>query len=100
MPQAAQRSHAKGRMTLSALNTAKTIASATGGGVVPDGTIFALIQAQTQNVRWTDNGDTPTASSGHRLAAWQTLEYDADLTKLKFIEETGSATLEVTFYGL
>lgn len=93
MPQAGQRSHAKGRQTVTGLSAVKTL-------TIPDGTIFALIQAQTQNVRWTDDGANPTSSAGMRLTAWQTLEYDADLSKLKFIEESASAVLEVTYYGL
>ena len=60
---------------------------------------FALIIAETQGVRWRDDGTDPTASVGMPLAAGVPLQYDGDLTKIKFIEQTASAKLNVSYYA-
>ena len=63
---------------------------------------FVRVQAEAQNVRWTDDGSTtPTASLGFVLTAGSTLLIDTlgPATKLKFIEVTASAKLNVSFYG-
>ena len=41
-----------------------TTLSAAVAVVFPTGTTYALIQAETHNVRWTDDGSTPTATVG------------------------------------
>jgi hypothetical protein len=58
----------------------------------------AVIQAETQNVRWSDDGVAPTASVGQILAAGNDMFYDGNLAALKFIEVTASAKLNVTYY--
>lgn len=60
---------------------------------------LALITAESQAVRWRDDNTAPTASVGMPLAAGATLQYDGDLTKIQFIEQTGSAKLNVTYYA-
>ena len=59
---------------------------------------FALITPLTQSVRWRDDNTAPTASVGMPLLAGVTLQYDGDLTKIRFIETTASAELNVTYY--
>jgi hypothetical protein len=59
---------------------------------------FALIVAETQNVRWRDDGTSPTASVGMLLVAGVPLQYDGDLSKIKFIETTASAKLNISYY--
>lgn len=59
---------------------------------------FALIIAETQNVRWRDDGVDPTASVGMLLTAGVPLQYDGDLSKIKFIEVTASAKLNISYY--
>lgn len=59
---------------------------------------FALIIAETQNVRWRDDGVAPTASVGMLLVAGVPLQYDGDLSKIKFIEATASAKLNISYY--
>jgi hypothetical protein len=59
---------------------------------------FALITPEAQGVRWRDDGTAPTASVGMPLAAGVTLQYDGDLSKIKFIEQTGSAKLNISYY--
>lgn len=86
---------------LSGLSSAKTLANATGaGGAIPTHATEALIQAESQDVRWTDDGTTPTASTGMLLTAGDSLYYDrGPLSGLKFIEASASALLNVTYYG-
>lgn len=60
---------------------------------------IALITPETQGVRWRDDDTDPTASVGMPLAAGVTLQYDGDLTKIKFIEQTASAKLNISYYA-
>ncbi len=60
---------------------------------------LALLQAQTQNVRWRDDGTNPTASVGMILyAGADPYPYDGDLSKIKFIEVAASAALNISYY--
>ena len=60
---------------------------------------IAIIVSETQAVRWRDDDVNPTASVGMPLAAGVTLQYDGDLTKIKFIEQSASAKLNVSYYA-
>lgn len=64
------------------------------------GCVAVLVQAESQNVRWWDDGLTdPTASTGHQLEAGKSLFYDiAAISGLKFIEEVAGAKLNVSYY--
>lgn len=95
----------KGITTCMGYQQLGTLSSATGLTVptqTPNGSStkanFALIVAETQNVRWRDDGVDPTASVGMLLVAGTPLQYDGDLSKIKFIETTASAKLNVSYY--
>lgn len=60
---------------------------------------IAIITPETQNVRWRDDGVAPTATVGMPLAAGVTLQYDGDLSQIKFIEQTAGAKLNITYYS-
>ena len=60
---------------------------------------LAIITPETQGVRWRDDGVAPTASVGMPMAAGVSLQYDGDLTKIQFIEQTGTAKLNITYYA-
>jgi len=60
---------------------------------------IALITPETNGVRWRDDGVAPTASVGMPLAAGVTLQYDGDLKKIQFIEQTASAKLNISYYA-
>jgi hypothetical protein len=60
---------------------------------------IAIITAETQAVRWRDDDVAPTASVGMPLASGSTLQYDGDLSKIRFIEQTASAKINVTYYA-
>lgn len=95
----------KGITTCMGYQQLATLSSAVGLTVpprTPDGANmkanFALIIAETQNVRWRDDGIDPTASVGMLLVAGTPLQYDGDLSKIKFIETTASAKLNISYY--
>lgn len=72
--------------------------SACDGGV-PAGATMALLQAETANVRWRDDGVAPTTSVGMVLVSGQPpVLYQGTLSKLRFIAATGSPALNVAFY--
>lgn len=75
-----------------------SLSSATGL-TVPRGATVALIQPETQAVRWRDDGTNPTASVGMPIAVGETLPYIGYLENIKFIEQTASAVLNVAYYG-
>lgn len=77
-----------------------SLSSAVGFGSVPSGARMALIQAESQNVRWRDDGVNPTASVGMVITSDSILLYTGEFqaNKMKFIETTASAKLNISFY--
>jgi hypothetical protein len=73
--------------------------SASTALTVPAGATLALIVAESQNVRWRDDGTAPTASTGMPLAIGVSLSYDGDLKAICFIEVLASANLNVSYYA-
>ena len=63
-----------------------------------DGATMALIQAEDQNVRWRSDGTNPSTSVGHVLHAGNSMRYMGTLSAIKFIEETASAKLNVSYF--
>lgn len=59
----------------------------------------AVLQVFTQNVRLRDDGTNPTASTGLQLVPGNTYTYTGDMSAVRFIEETSSATMEIAYYG-
>lgn len=66
---------------------------------VPSGATWAIISAETQAVRYRDDGTNPTAAVGQPLPVNVDLPYSGDLTRVKFIEQTASAKINITYYG-
>jgi len=64
----------------------------------PDGASWALIQTLSAPIRWWDDGSTPTVSQGFLLAAGLYLEFTGEFSKFKAIAESGTPTLNVSFY--
>lgn len=82
----------KGYEQITGLSSVKTL-------TVPSGATFAVITAETQAVRWRDDGTSPSATVGMPLANGSTLEYNGDLAAIKFFEQAASAKLNVAYYG-
>lgn len=76
-----------------------TSLSASTALTVPAGATMALIVAETQAVRWRDDGTAPTATVGMPLAIGVSLSYDGDLKAIRFIEQAASAKLNVAYYA-
>ncbi len=86
-----------GYSQLTSLSASTALTIPTGkSGQLPT---YCVIIAETQAVRWRDDGTAPTASVGMPLATGQPLTYDGDLTLIRFIEQTGSAKLNISFYA-
>jgi hypothetical protein len=68
---------------------------------VPSGAVRCLVIAETQAVRWRDDGTNPTSTVGMPLAVGvpYTFERLDVLPVLKFIEQTASAVLHISYYG-
>ena len=60
---------------------------------------IAIIIAEGAAVRWRDDNTAPTATVGMPLATGVTLQYDGDLNMIRFIEQTGTAKLNVSYYA-
>ena len=67
------------------------ISASKGLQSIPEGAIV-------QNVRWRDDGVAPTATVGIQLKAEAMMTYNGDLDALRFIEETASGVVNVSYY--
>lgn len=76
------------------------------GLTVPDGARVCLIQSENQDVRWRDDGGTPTATVGMVLhpvhdgsvRVSEGMWYEGDLSSIRFIEKAAGAVLNVNYY--
>ena len=71
--------------------------------LAPDGLnakpVLALIVAEGAPVRWRDDGVAPTASVGMPIAVGVPFQYDGDLTKIRFIQQSASGILNISYYS-
>jgi hypothetical protein len=66
---------------------------------VPVGARIALVQAESADVRFRDDGTNPSATVGMTLKAGDPpFVYDGDLSKVKFILVSGTPKLNVSYY--
>jgi hypothetical protein len=65
---------------------------------IPFNSRVALITVETANVRWCDDGQTPTTTFGTLLSAGQSWEYMGDPAAIKFAAVSGTPVLDVAFY--
>ena len=65
---------------------------------VPSGATLAIFTVEASNVRWRDDGTNPTASVGMLLVNGQSLIYNGELSKIKFIDVTSGAKVGVSYY--
>lgn len=66
---------------------------------IPDGAEIAVIQAESQNIRWRDDGSNPSGTVGMQLAAGRDMLFTSKLSAVRFIEEAASAKLNVSYYA-
>jgi hypothetical protein len=80
--------------------TGLTIPGQEAGGMNQPPVKIALLQCESQSVRWRDDGTNPTASVGMILNVGDApYPYDGELSKIKFIETAASAKLSVSYYS-
>ncbi len=72
--------------------------SAAVGLTPPVGATYAIINPTGQAVRWRDVGVNPTAAIGMPIPANGSFTYYGDLSAIKFIQQTASAALNVSYY--
>lgn len=58
----------------------------------------AVITVENAAVRWRDDGVAPTSAIGMPLQPGSVFFYDGDLTRIRFIQQTPTATLNVSYY--
>ena len=58
----------------------------------------ALIQCLVQNVRYRDDGTNPTATTGVRIHAGESIWYTGNLQTIRLIEEASGAEVNVQIY--
>lgn len=84
----------KGYVQITSLSAATAL-------TVPAGATRCVVTAETQAVRWRADGTSPTGSVGNPIAVGVPTEIAvAQLSLVKFIEQTASAKLNVQFYGV
>ena len=66
----------------------------------PAGANVALLNPETANVRWRDDGVAPTATVGMLLIADAFIEYWGNLSAIQFILVSGSPLLNVSYYRI
>lgn len=62
--------------------------------------LSCLIQAETQALRWRDDGTAPTAAIGMLLPVNTVLEYDGDFDDFQCISVVAGAKINVAYYGV
>ena len=87
-----------GYCQLGSLGSATALSSCNGSAGIPARANEAYICAETEGVRYRDDGVAPTATVGQPMGAGSCLFYAGTLSALLFIQESGSATLDVLFY--
>lgn len=85
-----------GYVQLTGISTAKSFSDLSV--TIPDGTTLAMIQPESQNIRWRDDGSNPTSSVGMIVVANDILYYTGAMSAIKFIEVSATAKVNVTFY--
>ena len=61
--------------------------------------VLALIVAEGAPVRWRDDGTAPSSTVGMPIAVGVPFQYDGDLTKIRFIQQSASGILNISYYS-
>lgn len=66
---------------------------------IPAGSTYAVVCAETQGVRWRDDGVAPTATVGMPMPSGTCMEIVILApSNLQFIQQMASATIDVNYY--
>jgi hypothetical protein len=80
-----------------AASTGLTVPPRDSLGMVSTPTV-AVIIVEGASIRWRDDGTAPTSTVGMPVAPGSVFIYDGDLTRIRFIQVTATATLNVSYY--
>ena len=90
LPNAAASVLTVGTTATAILDLIRTAASDTSYNFV-SGVNAVHVFVETQAIRWLDDGNTPTATVGHKASAGSVLSFEGvDFRKLMFIRDTGA----------
>lgn len=70
------------------------------GLTVPPGAHIAMIQTESQNVRYRDDDIAPTTAVGMVIYAGDSIWYNGDLTAISLIAVAGTTNVNILFYSL
>lgn len=74
-------------------------ASPATGVTLPADATYMLLQAETQNIRWRDDGVAPAATEGMLLIAGDPgFWYSGNLAAFRFIQTAAGGVLRVSYY--
>lgn len=83
---------------LTSISSATLVNTVTGG--IPAGTQVVVLQPETQNVRYRDDGTSPTTAIGLILVANTMYEFTiSQIARMSVIEVAATAKLNIAFYG-
>lgn len=89
-----------GHFQSAAVDAATTLVSIVGAPIAAKGIVLAIVQPQTQAVRWRDDGVAPTAAIGYPLAVGAELRYTGvNIQNLQFISQAAGAILNIVVYS-
>lgn len=86
-----------GYCQLAAISGATAVSTCTGG--IPARTAWATICVSNAAIRWRDDGTNPTATVGMPVGVGQCLYYNSKFSALVVIPQSGSPTLDISFYS-
>jgi hypothetical protein len=59
---------------------------------------WALVSVEGNAIRWTDDGQAPTASYGQPIAAGTAADLATLFASVQMVSQTGTATVDISFY--
>lgn len=65
---------------------------------IPPDAVMVLIACEAANIRWTDDGQTPSATFGIPMAAGQEFAYSGNLAAIQFAAVSGTPLLDIAYY--
>lgn len=86
-----------GVYTTNIATTSSGASSLTSGGV-PNSATWAQLTAESQAIRYRDDGGVPTGSVGMPVATGAPIAYQGTLSAIQIIEQTSSAKVNLSFY--
>lgn len=85
-----------GYCQLTSLTASTGLASCASG--IPNNATLAILSVEGAAIRWRDDGTAPTSSVGQPVKVDQAYSYSGTLSALRIIQQSASATVNVSFY--